>query len=289
MTPRNRPRLILGAAQFGQPYGPHGSQSAVSDEDATNIIQASAQLGFSAIDTARSYGRSEEIVSKFAGKISLHTKLAEAQDPLESLATSLKILGVQSLELLYLCHDTRRIAHRTAEFWRQIIPELADSSDKIGLSIYRNQIYSEIVDEQLVTAIQLPLHIFAPELSDEELDRLRPLDRGIIVRSVFAQGLLIAPLDSKIFDASRTRTLVELFEKTAKELGRSRLEICLQWVVSMPIVSGIVLGIRSERELVEIAKAVQSAPLARDEVSFLRDSLPIGQFLLDPRHPGEVE
>ena len=59
MPPGKRPRLVLGTAQLGMPYGAANRTGMLSDNEAVAILHAAVDAGVTCVDTARGYGESE--------------------------------------------------------------------------------------------------------------------------------------------------------------------------------------------------------------------------------------
>ena len=63
-------RIVIGTANFGMDYGHFGERTQLSEEATNEILQIAIQRGITAIDTAQSYGRSEEVVGAYLKRIS---------------------------------------------------------------------------------------------------------------------------------------------------------------------------------------------------------------------------
>ncbi len=56
--------MVIGTAQWGQHYGIANVAGPPSDEEIRSILGIARRAGFNAIDTARAYGESEQIIGR---------------------------------------------------------------------------------------------------------------------------------------------------------------------------------------------------------------------------------
>ena len=57
-------RIVLGSAQFGLPYGISNENGKTDEEEVFLILSEAVKLGITYLDTAPSYGNSEEVLGK---------------------------------------------------------------------------------------------------------------------------------------------------------------------------------------------------------------------------------
>ena len=57
-------RIVLGSAQFGLPYGISNESGKTEEEEVFLILNEAVKLGITYLDTAPSYGNSEEVLGK---------------------------------------------------------------------------------------------------------------------------------------------------------------------------------------------------------------------------------
>ena len=69
-------KLIIGTAQFGQDYGITNTKGKVPKDEVNFIMNKARSLGITALDTASSYGSSEQTLGELGvGDIDIMTKL----------------------------------------------------------------------------------------------------------------------------------------------------------------------------------------------------------------------
>jgi hypothetical protein len=154
----DRSRLILGTANFGNRYGISGG---LSKEECFGILDAAWDLGIRWLDTARSYGDSEEIVGLHRREWRVMSKGDNEADRQRSS----DILGVYLTS--YLLHHRKTFT----------VPSGFD-----GISIYTDDELSGMTEERY-TYVNFPLNII-----DTRLLNILIGPFIFIARSVFIQG-----------------------------------------------------------------------------------------------------
>jgi len=257
------PRLAIGTANFGMPYGLSNSSELLSVESVAEIIAKSRSLGIDCLDTANAYGSSQKVLGKIGitgwtvvSKISTIPKdcsdVSEFVDrQVETILADLKVAEVETV----LVHNASDLV---GTFGDQIFCTLekhqtAGTVKRIGVSIYGPESLEKIISRYRVEVVQAPLNVLDNRLvSSGWLDNL--VTRGIEVhaRSVFLQGLLVSPaLQGQEF-FSRWRTILGRWNEISGSNVHSALQTCLTHVKSFADVSRIVVGVDNEDQVVEI-------------------------------------
>lgn len=262
--------LVLGTAAFLNCYGVSGNSSGANLDDVGEILAEAFSGGFSSVDTAPSYGGSEEAVgeSKWVGGI--HTKLLSEIDPMTSLQGSLRRLQRSSVDLLYLFHEPGKWAGSSEfELFRLASP-LKSHTERIGVSIYTPEELLRFSTFACIDVIQAPVNAFQTGILSalEHLPESRP---KIFGRSVFLQGLLAAP--NAVTAVSGLAEYLVKFHKLAEELGRTSSELAIQYVKGLENIDGLVLGVKHRREMAALVKALNAGSLSDNERRAV-DSLP---------------
>ena len=134
-------KLVLGTAQFDLDYGINNPRGVIPKTEALAILLSACEKGIDTIDTAESYGLSEQIIGEFIRQykkdLKFITKLSLSQTNktiAEHLNRSLDNLGVVSLEgyLLHNFEDYRK----NPEIWGELCILKKDGlTRKIGFSL----------------------------------------------------------------------------------------------------------------------------------------------------------
>jgi spore coat polysaccharide biosynthesis protein SpsF len=271
--------ITLGTAQFGLDYGITNRTGCPSDEKLRSILRTAWAGGIRHIDTARSYGNSEERLGRLLPETEgatwhITTKIAPLEQMREahecaadagaaalSLDLSLAALQSDSVDLLLL--------HAFEDMGRPgVLDRLELERDRgrfgdLGVSVYDPDEAVECLEDPRIRHIQLPLNLldrrwfegaFEPALAKRS-------DVTIHVRSAFLQGLL---LNGPEFWPAWVRNADEIdaiLTNASRELEAGRIELCLRYLTSVPWVDRIVVGVDSEAQLRQTLSIGFSEPL----------------------------
>ena len=244
--------LILGTAQLVQPYGVL-AHSAPADS-ASEILETASEFGFTCLDTAPKYGDAEVAIGLIEHGLKIHTKIRAGVDPSLSLTRSLDALGVPQVEVLYL-HEEFRDTPPQREDLTKLSQESSEKFRSLGASIYSLQELDLAVQNPHITAIQIPLNVLDQKFSRDVVDAARKAGKSIYARSVFLQGLTVAPIE-KIPESLETLVpyLLE-FRNLAERFDLSPLEASIGFVKASESIDGMVIGANRVGDLREIGRA----------------------------------
>ncbi len=275
------PELILGTAQLVQPYGITAKRTQKqSFETAAAFVRTAAQLGFRTVDTAPVYGEAEKIVGTSGIDFTIHTKIKPGVDPSESMRGSLQQLGLKTVDVLYV-HDCSAL-HRPDRLLIDGLEAARNTgADAIGVSIYEVSDLAFIPDELQLDVVQVPMNVLDRRFDKVFIDEQLGLNRRIVARSAFLQGVLLAdPAQTKL-KALGLDGFVTEFQHVCAEIGVTALAGCLGWIRSIEGIDGVIVGAQDIAELEQIVDGWnQATSLPAD--SFKHLSRPDSE-LVDPR------
>jgi aryl-alcohol dehydrogenase-like predicted oxidoreductase len=256
-------KLVLGSAAWRIPYGAF-SKGLLTDKQIDLLASRAAALGFGFIDTAPTYGDTEEVIGRIKPKQNLATKVTvDASDYssiIKSIDASRKNLGVELLDLVFIHNwdiltesekgnsaDVLQActSNQSIKSWGFSTYEVNELTRivRYGWSNSRVQINSNILDQRILK--------MATFLRSADF---KALDCEIWVRSVFLQGVL---LDKSLKNPFLNHPDIIKFFSFCKHSELSLIEICLAYIRQLDFVDRIVLGIENELQLNEISKAFQ--------------------------------
>ncbi len=250
--------LVLGTAQWGNPYGVTNSQGRLEDHQIEAIAAVALESGIRFADTASGYGDAEVRLAPWAKQFEVTTKVMGAA----SIAVEdqlAKSLGALELDQVRCCliHDWPSLTQDQAEAAVKGL-ERAKASGlvaKIGISGYDESDLNraiEIFNE--VEAVQVPVSILDQRLvGASAIGQLKALGTEIQARSIFLQGLLASRSDSTLGNHPD----IEKFHDSCEELKISPIQAALSFVQGLAWVDQLVVGITSASELAEIVNASQ--------------------------------
>lgn len=257
-------RLALGTAAFGMAYGvARKSEAAVPLDEVRKILTLAREAKLDTLDTAMSYGASEETL----GKVGLDgwrvvTKIGcvpnGTNDPsawVESqVRGSLDRLGVEQLHGLLL-HDVSQLVGREGPEVARALLRLVDIGlvAKVGVSIYGPEPLERICEILKPDLVQLPFNALDRRIEVSGwADRLMRLGAEVHVRSVFLQGLLLIPPEARpaIFDW--WAPIWQAWAEWQNHTDLSARELCLALALSRPWVHSVLVGVEDANQLAQL-------------------------------------
>jgi aryl-alcohol dehydrogenase-like predicted oxidoreductase len=279
---------MLGTAQIGLDYGVMNVSGRPDRRVAHALLDRAVALGVRSLDTAHAYGIAEEVLGTWLAERSadceIVTKLSPLADPIvesagRCIGESLHRLGRNRVEglLLHRAADIRRPGLR--QWVREAI-----STGRIGafgVSIYD---VSEIEDDEQLHLLQLPANIFVQSAATHP--RVAHLaERGcrLIVRSVFAQGLLLAAADRIPAAQASCVPYLARIDALSNAAGISKAALAIATVRALIPSATLVIGAESPAQIDGIAAAcTEPVPIAVVEAALaIGRSAP--EELFDPR------
>ncbi len=254
-------QLVLGTAQWGTGYGITSQVDRIADNELARIVQVAREAGITAVDTASVYGDAQRRLRPWAADFTITTKVPGG-DPraIQGLIeASLDALGLNQVETVLL-HDWDALDDDTAKQAAGALEQSRHSGliRHAGVSVYEAIAIQRAADAfEHLDAIQVPANALDRRLDESEpIIKAREQGVRIAVRSIFLQGLLIAPSHSNFADHPDLRA----YQEWAAEQGRSPLEAALAHARALPWADEIVVGATSSAELAQILAASQVDP-----------------------------
>ena len=307
LRPSSKRRLIFGAAQLGLNYG-IANKSGMPDQEAINILLEKAfQGGAEFVDTARSYGRSEEAIGNYLAtrngeKLKIITKLGILDNCPENASNAVVDAFVdqsvfQSCYRLQTKNFSVLMLHRVTHLnsWNGQVLNRVLELHKEGL--FNSLGVSVQTPEELILAIQCS-HIEYIQLPFNILDWrwhevLGLLNKSknerkikIHVRSVLLQGLLTSS-DDRLWAKANVENSHDIIKWLVKQVlicGRENVvDLCIAYALGHSWIDGICLGMESEDQLLLNMRLVDIDPLTCSQIDFINNCRPkLDMKALDP-------
>lgn len=299
-------RLALGTAQLGMAYGITNCSN-IDDEHRTGMIRTAIINGVVYLDTARAYGRSEELIGKtlsggWASRANVVTKLDPLTDLLPtthertvrmavecSILRSSAALTCPRLDVMLL-HRAYHLKAWNGAAWCCLQEQKAEGRIRtLGVSVQTPDELREALDVESVDHIQLPFNVL-----DHRWESLIPAieqarrNRSLVihVRSAILQGLL-ASRNPQLWRQAHITTpnsVLKWTENLVSKLGRSDiLDLCIAYLNSFTWIDAIVVGVDNNEQLMENLHRLSNPPLTDDEVAMLIETRPkLSEKTLNP-------
>ena len=264
--------MSLGTVQLGLNYGIANREGKPDRAKSFSILSAALDTGVSALDTARAYGDSEEVLGAFfranpgsREKFFITTKLSSglpagspASDVEKALTlsfeTSLSNLGVSKVDCLLLHNAADMTLHGavTADTLRGFVKQ--GLAGMAGVSVYHPDEAVKMLNDDVYQAIQLPMNIFDQRfIMSGAIERLRERGIKIFVRSVFFQGLLFLEPKS-VTDPDLLRCAVphlKTLRRLSEKAGMGVAHFALTFLRDMSGIVSLVLGADNPEQVTE--------------------------------------
>jgi aryl-alcohol dehydrogenase-like predicted oxidoreductase len=269
-------RLILGTVQFGLNYGVANMVGRIDLVQARSILDLAYRSNITMLDTAIAYGESEETL----GSIGLErwqviTKLPAIPEACSDVtkwvndqtAASMKRLGIGRLDGLLLHRPDQLLEDRGAELYEALLRLREQGAVKrIGISIYSPEQLNDLFDGMNFEIVQAPLNILDRRIiSSGWAARLKLMGVEVHARSVFLQGLLLMEATQRPQYFNQWLPLWNNWDAWLKANNTSPLNACLSFVMSIPDIDKIVVGVDGANHLKEIIDALQpESPVVPD-------------------------
>ena len=189
-------KLALGTVQLGMNYGVSNKIGKVSFREAAKIIEAATKSNIQALDTAISYGSSEEVLGKIGvSSFDIITKLPPLPDNCENISVwvenhieaSINRLNIDSLYCIMLHKSDDLIGTKGDELLSALtFAKSRNLVHKIGISIYNPSELDKILDLSSIDLVQAPLNLIDRRLiTSGWLQKLHTRGIEVHTRSAF--------------------------------------------------------------------------------------------------------
>lgn len=298
-------RLIVGTAQFGLPYGIANRTGQPDFDEVCRILECAVNGGATTLDTAAAYGESEAVLGRALAALGLRERVTVVTKVLplrhmarpptaktaarwiaDSVTASLSRLGLDALPLC-LFHDPDDLTYI------DVLLRLKEQGlvRHVGVSVITPSQVELAIRTPGVEAIQVPVSM---------LDQ-RPIRQGwlqlaaragltIFARSVYLQGLLLMPEAEIATNLRAALPVRRALEQICLEAGLTMAEMALRYVMSIPGITGVLVGVeRAEQMAANVAFAAHG-PLPPALIGAIEQAVPdLPAEILEPRHwPGAM-
>lgn len=256
-------KLILGTVQMGLPYGVNNSLGKISFENSNQILAKAFDLGISTLDTAEAYGDAHHVIGEFHKanpkvKFDVITKIPHDIDDLkieERIEKYCQELHVDHLEvLMFHSFDSyQNNQHLLATL--DIIKSQGLIKD-IGVSVYTNDQIESLLEDDLVSVVQMPFNLLDNEsIRGDLMQKLKDKGKKIHTRSAFLQGLFFKESSSTNVIAQQLSKQLLAIKMLAKEENISIASLALGYCIAQKNIDQVLIGVDSVEHLIDNVKA----------------------------------
>lgn len=287
-------KLAIGTANFGLDYGLNNVSGKVSDHELSSIIEFALQSGIKTIDTAQTYGDSEERLGRCSNlELQIITKIGVGLDKdyhknavSTSIETSLRNLNVDRLYAVLLHQPELLLGVNGIEILAELkFLKSQKMIEKIGVSIYSPEILHDIINVFEPDIVQAPFNVFDQRLYVSGwAERLKSMGAEIHIRSAFLQGLLL--MKNHELPARFQMRWAAVFERWfahQKEFGHSALEIALSFCLEQSWADKVVVGVDNVKQLQRLVD-IETQSMSNISASFAVED----ELLITPSNWNEI-
>jgi len=261
-------KLGIGTAQFGMDYGINSTQGKVTSDEIKKILEFAKLHNINLLDTAFSYGTSEKSlgvndISKFrvVTKIKKFMNNSITKKDIEMVdrdtMQSLQNLNQRNIFglLIHDCNDLNKPGSNLVISYLERLKR-EKKVTKIGVSAYNRQQILSVIDRFSIDIIQVPLNILDRRLiEDGTIAMLASRGIEVHVRSIFLQGLLLMPKESRPSKFNHWARIWNTWEEWLKDYNISALQASVRFALTLPNIANVIVGIDNVKQLDEIIQA----------------------------------
>ena len=254
-------KLVIGSAQLGMNYGLFNNKK-ISRKEFKNIEKLILKSKINFIDTATSYGDSENIIGNSKLK-NLHiiTKIRLPNKKniyfknwaSKEIAKSLHRLKIKKIYGV-LIHDCKYLLGKFGKKYLFSLQELKKKKiiKKIGISVYDVAEIEKIWKFWKPDLVQVPFNPLDNRILDSGwVNILKRFKVKIFARSIFLQGLLINE-DNSFKINKEYKNLLSKFKNWCYKNNISLLQGCLHFTKQFKKIDYLVVGFNNYNQLKEI-------------------------------------
>jgi aryl-alcohol dehydrogenase-like predicted oxidoreductase len=235
-------------------YGINNSRGRIPREEAHEILRYCLRNEICTIDTAHSYGESEEVIGRFVQENNPNFEIVSKSSAGNSY--ELKKFFNESLSRLSLKSIYGYLIHNFKLFtvdmtiWDTLKNfQERRQVEKIGFSLYYPEEAEYILDARMeVNLIQIPYSIF-----DRRFSYIFPLlkERGVEIyaRSVFLQGLAFKSPEELDPGFSEIKNKLLFLQALCRERNVPISAVCVSFACSNPYIDRVIVGVDSLKHL----------------------------------------
>lgn len=256
-------RLALGTVQFGLNYGVANQSGLVRETDVVEILGTAWNSGIRTLDTAISYGKSEQVLGDCGVQNwEVVTKIPPIPQDCRNVVAWVNGQVNQCLERLGIDRLYGVLLHRPDQVLGGSGPQILDAlegikslglAQKIGISIYDPSELSKLTALYKFDLVQVPMNILDQRLIHSGwAQKLKDNDVEIHIRSAFLQGLLLMSQEARPLKFKKFESFWSEWDRWLLSVNLTPLQACLAYVLSIKEVDKLVVGVDGLKQLREI-------------------------------------
>jgi aryl-alcohol dehydrogenase-like predicted oxidoreductase len=250
-------KLILGTVQFGLKYGINNTIGKPSNDEVLSLLKVAYNSGIRILDTAEAYGNAHQLIGNYHNirdnsKFKIITKLPH--DIKHNLIKSkvieyLNLMKVNTLDvMMFHSFDSFKSNYNALKTLSELKSNVLINN--IGVSVYTNTQLESLLNEDLITVVQLPFNLLDNfSVRGDLINRLKEKGKVIHTRSAFLQGLFFKKSTDDISIVQALKPHLETLNKIAKKQGCSMEALALSYCIKQNNIDNVIIGVDSISQL----------------------------------------
>ena len=258
-------KLILGTVQLGLEYGINNNEGKPSLQKSLNILNTAFDNGIGFLDTAESYGNSQEIIGEFHKQhpkktFNVITKttgdnLLNNEEVQKRISENLKVLNVNEL-YGYMFHNYESFNKSTHLLKELSLIKCQGKIKYLGISLYKNEELEDVITNYNdFDFIQIPFNLLDNATKRKSiLERAKEKGIQIHTRSVFLQGLFFKESENL---HNKIKELSHYLEKLSTIKDNCKIsieELAMQYVLQKKYIDNVLVGVDNPQQLINNIK-----------------------------------
>ena len=250
-------KLILGTVQFGLKYGINNTIGKPKKEEVLSLLKVAYNSGIRVLDTAEAYGNAHQLIGNYHKKqqdfkFKIITKFPHhiKHNLIKSKVIEyLDLMNVESLDvMMFHSFDSFKSNHNALK----TLSELKSNGliNNIGVSVYTNIQLESLLNEDLITVVQLPFNLLDNfNVRGDLINQLKIKGKVIHTRSAFLQGLFFKKNSDDISIFQALKPHLKTLNEITKKQGCSMEELALSYCINQINIDNVIIGVDSISQL----------------------------------------
>ena len=259
-------KLILGTVQFGLKYGINNTIGKPKKNEVLNLLKVAYSSGIRVLDTAEAYGNAHQLIGNyhkkqdnFKFKFKIITKFPH--DIKHNLIKSkvldyLDLMNVNTLDvMMFHSFDSFQSNYNSLNTLNELKSD--GLINNIGVSVYTNAQLESLLNEDLITVVQLPFNLLDNfSVRGDLINKLKEKGKIIHTRSAFLQGLFFKQANDNNIIVRKLNNELILLHNIKSKLNCSMEELALSYCINQELVDNVIIGVDSMDQLNSNLKAI---------------------------------
>ena len=246
-------KLILGTVQFGLKYGINNTIGKPTNDEVLSLLKVAYNSGIRVLDTAEAYGNAHQLIGNYHkkqdnSKFEIITKFPH--DIKHNLIKSkvfeyLDLMKVNTLGvMMFHSFDSFKSNYNALKTLNELKSD--GLINNIGVSVYTNSQLESLINEDLITVVQLPFNLLDNfSMRGDLINKLKEKGKVIHTRSAFLQGLFFKKYSDDILIVQALKPHLKTLNQITKEQGCSMEELALSYCIKQNNIDNVIIGVDS--------------------------------------------